>query len=220
LSERRSARACRPASHAGARTAARWTSGAAPIRLIQARRAWAKAVITGPVFDNSQQRGLRHSYDDECRRIFAMTRPEPTDIGSAEPALSISPDKVFYIIAKAREFDVKDVVTDPDPASNAADDAMISVLEDHSDDPVFDELSGFIKALHQDEQIDLVSLAWFGREDNDLEDWEEIRSQAQQAHNNHTASYLLGMPLLGDHLEEAMSQLGYSHEDYELGGRR
>jgi hypothetical protein len=30
------------------------------------------------------------------------------------PVLSISPEKVCYIIAKAREFDAKDVVTDPD----------------------------------------------------------------------------------------------------------
>ena len=149
-----------------------------------------------------------------------MTSSEPKQIGSAAPALSISPEKVFYIIAKAREFDVKDVVTDPDSGSNAADDAMISVLEDHSDDPVVDELTGFINALDEDEQIDLVSLAWFGREDNDLEDWDEIHAEAQGAHNKHTASYLLGMPLLADHLEEAMSQLGYSHEDYELGGRR
>src|SRR5262245_39230979 len=142
------------------------------------------------------------------------------DVGLRTPALAISPEKVFFIIAKAREFDVKDVVTDPDSGSNAPDDAMISVLEDHSDDPVFDELTGFINALDEDEQIDLVSLAWFGREDNRLEDWDEIRAEAQLAHNNYTASYLLGMPLLGDHLEEAMSQLGYSHEDYEMGGRR
>lgn len=29
--------------------------------------------------------------------------------------LSISPEKVCFIIIKAREFDVKDEVTDPDP---------------------------------------------------------------------------------------------------------
>ena len=34
------------------------------------------------------------------------------------PNLSISPEKLCFIIAKAREFDVKDVVTDPDDASN------------------------------------------------------------------------------------------------------
>jgi hypothetical protein len=34
------------------------------------------------------------------------------------PDLSISDEKLCFIIAKAREFDVKDVVTDPDDASN------------------------------------------------------------------------------------------------------
>ena len=37
------------------------------------------------------------------------------------PNLSISPEKLCFIIAKAREFDVKDVVTDPDDASNPTD---------------------------------------------------------------------------------------------------
>jgi hypothetical protein len=50
------------------------------------------------------------------------------------PNLSISPEKVSFFALKAREFDVKDVVTDPDSGSNASDDAMISVLEDHPDD--------------------------------------------------------------------------------------
>jgi hypothetical protein len=43
------------------------------------------------------------------------------------PDLTISAEKVCYIVAKAREFDVKDVVTDPDDASNATDDGMVSV---------------------------------------------------------------------------------------------
>jgi hypothetical protein len=57
------------------------------------------------------------------------------------PDLSISDEKLCFIIAKAREFDVKDVVTDPDDASNPADDAMLAVLEDHKDDPVVQELT-------------------------------------------------------------------------------
>src|SRR5262245_3023940 len=76
------------------------------------------------------------------------------------PPLSISTDKVCFVIIKAREFDVKDVVTDPDSGSNAADDGMVSVLEDHGDDPVAQEITGFIRAMTEDEQIDLVALAW------------------------------------------------------------
>src|SRR5262245_66107865 len=78
---------------------------------------------------------------------------ESIEEGTAAPTLSISPEKVFYIIAKAREFDVKDVVTDPHSGSNAADDAMLSVLEDHTDDPVLHELTGFINAHYKDETI-------------------------------------------------------------------
>jgi hypothetical protein len=37
-----------------------------------------------------------------------------------------------------------------------------------------------------------------------------------RAHNKNTASYLLGMPLLGDFLEEALSMLGYSCEEFEI----
>ena len=50
--------------------------------------------------------------------------------------LSISSEKVCYIIAKARQFVAKDVVADPDSGSNAADDKMVDVLEDQADDPV------------------------------------------------------------------------------------
>ena len=126
------------------------------------------------------------------------------------PNLSISPEKLCFIIAKAREFDVKDVVTDPDDASNPTDDAMLAVLEDHPDDPVLQELTGFIGALSEDEQIDLVALSWLGRGDGTLDDWDELRGEASRAHNKRTASYLLGMPLLSNHLEDAISQFGIS----------
>ena len=127
--------------------------------------------------------------------------------------LSISPEKLRFIIAKAREFDVKDVVTDPGDASNAADDAMLSVLEDHPDDPVVQELTAFIGALTEDEQIDLVALTWLGRGDGGVEEWGELRSEAARAHNDRTAAYLLGKPLLSNHLEDALSQMGISYEE-------
>jgi len=129
------------------------------------------------------------------------------------PNLSISPEKLCFIIAKAREFDVKDVVTDPDDASNPTDDAMLAVLEDHPDDPVLQELTGFIGALSEDEQIDLVALSWLGRGDGTIDDWDDLRAEASRAHNRRTASYLLGMPLLSNHLEDALAQFGTSCDD-------
>jgi Protein of unknown function (DUF3775) len=151
-----------------------------------------------------------------------MTDPSRADPSSdpdaAEtPILTISVEKVCYIIIKAREFDAKDVVTDPDSGSNPSDDAMVSVLEDHSDDPVVAELRAAIGALSEDEQVDLVTLTWVGRGDGGLDEWDDLRAEAARVHNNRTASYLLGIPLLSDFLEEALSLFGLSCEDVEMG---
>ena len=135
----------------------------------------------------------------------------------SDGVLMISPEKVCFIIIKAREFDAKDEVTEPDPDSNPSDDREIAVLEDHADDPVRQELAGFIGAMTEDEQIDLVALAWLGREDYTADDWASVREQAAEAHNRRTAAYLLGIPMLGDYLEEGLSMLGYSCEEFEMG---
>lgn len=129
------------------------------------------------------------------------------------PDLSISPEKVCFIVVKARDFDAKDVVTDPDDSSNATDDGMLSVLEDHKDDPVVQEITAAIFGMSEDEQIDLVTLVWLGRGDGTLEDWDELRAEAARAHNKRTAAYLLGTPLLPDHLEEGLAQFGMSCEE-------
>ena len=70
--------------------------------------------------------------------------------------------------------------------------------------------------MSEDEQIDLVALAWLGRDDYSAVDWPEVRQEAASAHNRRTAQYLLGMPLLGDFLEEGLSMLGYSCEEFEI----
>ncbi|MFG1393673.1 DUF3775 domain-containing protein [Xanthobacter agilis] len=132
-----------------------------------------------------------------------------------EPNLTIALEKVCFLAQMAREFDVKDAVTEPDPGSNGSDDGMLSVLEDHSDDAVRSEIVTFIRGLNEDEQVDLVTLAWLGRGDGESSSWDELRAEAARAHNDRTASYLLGMPLLSDYLEEALSQLGYFCEDLE-----
>ena len=93
---------------------------------------------------------------------------------------------------------------------------MLAVLEDHKDDPVVQELSSFIGAMNEDQQIDLVTLAWLGRGDYSADDWPSVRDEAAQAHNDRTAAYLLGMPMLGDFLEEGLALLGYSCEPFEI----
>jgi hypothetical protein len=146
-----------------------------------------------------------------------VVRPSSPEAGEGvSPPLTISPEKVCFIIIKAREYDAKDAVTEPDPGSNPADDRDASVLEDHEDDPVIEEMTSLINSLSEDEQIDLVALAWLGREDYKVEDWPAVREEAARAHNDRTADYLLGTPLVADLLEEGLSMLGYSCEDFEI----
>ena len=143
------------------------------------------------------------------------TRDEPPEI--EENGLTLSPEIVCFIIMKAREFDAKDEVTEPDPGSNPTDDKEAAVLEDHADDPVVEELTSLINALSLDAQIDLVALTWLGRGDYTADEWDAARAEAARAHNRNTAGYLLGTPLLGDFLEEGLSQLGCSCEEFEIG---
>jgi hypothetical protein len=128
--------------------------------------------------------------------------------------LSISSETVCFIIVKAREFDVKDEVTEPDPGSNPIDDGGLAVLEDHPDDPSGQEIRATIAALSVDEKAELIALAWLGRGDYDVKEWRTARSEAETQIGK-TASYLLELPLLGDYLEEGLSMVGRDCEDVE-----
>jgi hypothetical protein len=133
------------------------------------------------------------------------------------PTLSISSEKVCYLIVKAREFDVQDVNSDPDSGSNGADDRMVDVLEDHADNPVQQEIQAFIGSMDDDEKADLIALMQLGRGDGTFEDWEAMRALGLREHGGRVAAYLLGQPLVSDYLEEGLSQFGFSCEEFEIG---
>jgi len=62
----------------------------------------------------------------------------------------------------------------------------------------------------------LVALAWLGRgEDSNKDDWEDLVRLAYERHNDRTANYLLGMPMLADYLQEALQIFDVSCEDFE-----
>ena len=132
------------------------------------------------------------------------------------PELTISPEKVGFLIEKAREFDVKEGIVDPDSGSNGADDEMIDVLEDDGNEPVAREITGFIDALSEDEQVDLVALMRLGRGDGTIEEWADLRREAARGRNGRTASYLLGEPMLGDLLAEGLDEFGIPPSDERI----
>jgi hypothetical protein len=59
-----------------------------------------------------------------------------------------------------------------------------------------------------------VALAWLGRGDGTLDDWEDLRQEAARLHNKRTAAYLMSKPMLADHLEEGLSLFECSCEEF------
>ena len=132
------------------------------------------------------------------------------------PELAISAEKVSFLIEKTREYDVKQGSSDPDSGSNGADDNMIDVLEDNGDDPVAREITGFINAMSEDEQVDLIALMRLGRGDGTIEEWSELRREAVDDAGRRTTSTLLGEPLVSDYLAEGLAEFGLTWDDERI----
>ena len=123
------------------------------------------------------------------------------------PELTVSAEKVAFLIEKTREFDAKEGVTDPASGSNATDDNMIDVLEDDGSDPVAQEITAFVNAMTIEEKIDLVALMRLGRGDGGIDEWDELWREARDTVHRPTR-YILGEPLVSDYLAEGLSAFG------------
>ena len=139
------------------------------------------------------------------RRIDVSERPMP----------EINPAKVCFVIEKAREFFAADAGVYPD-ASNPSDDGERIALT-AANTTVRRELVEFIRDLDVDESAALIALAWIGRGDFEAEDWQAAVVAAAERSEGPTWKYLLGIPLLPDYLEDALSAFGRSCEDFQAG---
>jgi hypothetical protein len=124
--------------------------------------------------------------------------------------LSINPDIVCLIIAKAQQFHAKEEVVIPeDSPLSPSDDWSLQVLADHSEDPVYEELKAIIDDLEPEQQIELVALMWMGRGDFDASEWKDAVRDATDEWTRRTADYLIATPLVADYLEDGLNQLNY-----------
>ena len=137
--------------------------------------------------------------------MASLTQDNAAQPRKTQPALNLPLDRIAFIIMKAREYDVKEEGADPDTGSNAADDGQTDVLINKADDPVREELLGAIRSLNEDERMRLVALAWLGRGTYGLDEWKDAVTTARSEHSRRTAEYLLGLPLLGDYLEDGLA---------------
>ncbi len=81
------------------------------------------------------------------------------------------------------------------------------LAEEENDDLSDEELRELIEDLNVDEAAELVAIAWIGRGDFEAEDFQQAVDEARDRAAGSTATYLLGMPLLADHLEAGLDAL-------------
>ena len=127
--------------------------------------------------------------------------------------MDIPLDKVCDLILRARAIDVKEGITDPASGSNPIDDGSIDSLTSSPDDATEDEFRDVIAGLNDDERADLVALVFVGRGDLEPEEWGaavRLARERQEASAAPVEDWLLGIPNLGDLLDEGLALMGRS----------
>jgi len=130
--------------------------------------------------------------------------------------LTIGPDTVRLFIEKAKAISAAvnddyvdggehEIEIDGETRDSHAHDGL---AEEEAEDYTEEELRELINDLNVDEAAELVALAWVGRGDYDASEWSEALAEAHRRGNSRTAKYLLGMPMLGDWLEEGLEAIG------------
>lgn len=139
---------------------------------------------------------------------------------TAEPVwdLTIAPDTVRLIIEKARAVSA---AVNEDYADGAEHEVEFDdddghpthhhdgLAEEETENQTGRELRQIVRQLNIDEAIDLIALTWIGRGDYEATEFREAAVEARQR-NYRPARYLLGMPMLGDWLEEGLEAIGIS----------
>ena len=140
-----------------------------------------------------------------------MRRPD-----EKEWDLTIDPDTVRMFILKAKAIGAAmnddyadgsehEVELDGDARDSHNHDGL---AEEEEENLTEEELRELIDDLNVDEAADLIALVWIGRGDYEAAEWADAVNEAKQRSNKRTSSYLLGLPMLADYLEEGLEAIG------------
>ena len=137
-------------------------------------------------------------------------RPEPSF------DLTIGPDTVRMIAEKARAISAdvpEDYADGAEHEIELNDQARDShhhdgLAEEEEGDLRREELRELIRDLNVDEAAELIALMFIGRGDFEAGEWNEAMTEARQRGNRRTAAYLMGMPMLGDWLDDGLEAIG------------
>ena len=119
--------------------------------------------------------------------------------------MEISVAKVLELIEHLRLLDAANGDGDIEGGDDDIDAGAGHLHEDYDQDGTADQIRGVIEGLDVDEQADLVALVWIGRGDFEAEEWPAAVRRAHERRIRSTATYLMGIPNVGDLLEEGLA---------------
>lgn len=123
--------------------------------------------------------------------------------------LAVAVETVCRIMLRAREYETLIPETDPDDASNAADDGAIDEIEDDGENPTEAELRAIISDLAEDEQAEVIALAMIGRGDFEASEWDDALEAAEEE-TEATADWILGQPTFSTDVEAGLAAFDLS----------
>lgn len=139
--------------------------------------------------------------------------------------MEIKPEKVCRIIFAARRVlateEIRGTYTDSESEEPRVDISLDDDrLEqeshrDHEHDPNYSQFKITVDNLTEDDQCELVALAWLGRGDASREEWRDLLDLAQDRRSDHLVEYLLNMPMLAEYLEDGLGEFGQNCEEFE-----
>ncbi|MGP1354169.1 MAG: DUF3775 domain-containing protein [Parasphingopyxis sp.] len=124
-------------------------------------------------------------------------------------------DMICRIIVRAREWDAQVPSNEPDEVD---DDGPIStdddydVMIDEKNDSVEEEIEAALEDLAEDQQAEMLALAWIGNGTYDAGDWEEAVAEAADPENDPIVEQLMDMPMLAAYLEAGLEAFDLSCE--------
>jgi len=130
----------------------------------------------------------------------------------------INREKVCFVIVKARELKSEKEGLESD-ASKPGDDKFVGAMSEEAYAAIRAELAAFIDAMDEDEQSELIALAWIGRGEFTVEEWTTAVAEARRRRGRLASEYLLESPLLASHLEYGLAEFGESCEGREADRR-
>ncbi|MBL0935015.1 MAG: DUF3775 domain-containing protein [Rhizobiaceae bacterium] len=130
--------------------------------------------------------------------------------------LTIDPETVRQFVLKARaisaamndDYDAgheHEVELDDQSRDRHAHDGL---AEEEEENLTATELRTLIEDLNIDEASDLLAIMFIGRGDFDAREWDLAVAEARPRINKRVSTYLLGMPMLGEWLEEGLEKIG------------